>query len=111
MYHAHRRLFLASALALAFMAREAHGEIYHLKTPSSVTTDGGSKLQLPPGYFLDEATWQERDLEMHRLQEQETRLGAENLSLRRSADDFPWITTGIVGVAGVVLGIVLMTVQ
>jgi hypothetical protein len=79
-----RRLFVAAALATVLAAREASGDIYHLKSPSQLKTEKGSELKLPPGYFLDEKTWQERDLEMRRLQEQETRLGAENKSLRNS---------------------------
>ena len=72
-------------------------------SPSTLKTEKGSELKLPPGYFLDEETWMERDAEMRRLQEQESRLRAENLSLRDSADDFPWgkIALGIaVGLAG-----------
>ncbi len=106
-----QRLFLVAAFATVLAAREAHGEIYHLKSPSTLETEKGSKLQLPPGYFLDEETWQERDLEMRRLQEQEARLGAENLSLRGSANDFPWLATGVAGVVGVVLGVVIMVAK
>jgi hypothetical protein len=99
-----RRSMIIAALAVTLASREASAEIYHLKSPSTVETDGGSKLQLPPGYFLDEETWRERDLEMKRLQEQQTRLTAENLSLRKSSGDYPWITTGVVGVFGAALG-------
>jgi hypothetical protein len=109
--HTRQRLFLVTGLAVVLAAREAHGEIYHLKSPSTLETEKGSKLSLPPGYFLDEETWRERDLEMKRLQEQEVRLGAENLSLRRSADEFPWLAVGGAGVIGTVLGIILISTQ
>lgn len=101
-----RRLVIAATLVTALAAREAYGgPIYHLKSPSTLETEKGSKLQLPPGYFIDEKTWQERDLEMRRLQEQEIRLSAENLSLRKSAnEDYPWLATGVVGAFGLVLG-------
>lgn len=98
-----RKAMALVALAVVLAAREAHGDIYHIKTPSTLKTEKGSELKLPPGYFLDEETWMERDAEMRRLQEQESRLKAENLSLRSSADDFPWgkIALGIaVGLAG-----------
>jgi hypothetical protein len=82
-----RRLVLGMVLMTALTAREAAGDIYHLKSPSQLETEKGSKLKLPPGYFLDEVTWQERDAALKRLQEQETRLKAENVSLRKSASE------------------------
>lgn len=100
-----RRLALALGLVVTLAARDAHGEppddeaIVHLQSPSAVTTDGGTSLRLPPGYFLDESTWHTRDAEMRRLQELETRLKAENASLRASANKPSWWI-----VAGVALG-------
>ena len=85
-----RRVVLALALATVLAAREASGDIYHLKSPSTLETQRGSKLTLPPGYFLDERTWQDRDAELKRLQEADTRRKAENESLRKSADEIPW---------------------
>lgn len=56
-----------------------------LATPSEVTTAGGSKLQLPAGFVIVPPDWwAETDREMRRLQEQETRLKAENDSMRKS---------------------------
>lgn len=96
-----RRLVVVAALATALAAREASGDIYHFKTPSTVTTDGGATLRLPPGYFLDEEKWAQRDAEMRRLQEQETRLKGENRSLRGSASAGPsiafWTLTFAIG--------------
>ena len=101
-----RRVALTLAFAAVLAAREAYGdEIYHLKSPSTVETQRGSKLALPPGYFLDEEAWRKRDEEMRRLQEMETRLKAENNSLRKSADDYPWLATGAVGLFGVAVGV------
>lgn len=60
------------------------------------------------GYYIEEHLYNELDVEMRRLQDQETRLGAENKSLRSSADAFPWlpvaIGVGVGFVAGVYLG-------
>lgn len=87
----HPRIAIAVVLASALAARSAGGDpVTHLKTPSEVHTQGGSVLQLPPGYFLDEPTYKEKDGELRRLQEQETRLKAENESLRKSARKSPW---------------------
>jgi hypothetical protein len=86
----HRRLTFAVVLASALAARSAGGDILHLKTPSEVHTQGGSTLQLPPGYFLDEPTFEEKDAELRGLQDEHTRLNAENESLRKSARKSPW---------------------
>lgn len=106
-----RHTFLLAAVVTTALVSEARGDIYHLKSPSTLETEKGSKLSLPPGYFLDEDTWTERDLEMRRLQEQEVRLKAENASLRGSSDDFPWVTTGIIGAVGVALGIFVVAMK
>ena len=43
-----RRVALTLAFAAVLAAREAYGdEIYHLKSPSTVETQKGSKLALP----------------------------------------------------------------
>lgn len=79
----------------------------HLKTPSDVKTDGGSVLRLPPGYFVDEPSWGKLDAEMKRAQDAETRLSAENVSLRKSASGFSfgWKSLSTVFVLGVAAGV------
>jgi nitrate reductase NapE component len=102
----HRRLALAVVVVSALASRSAAADTYHLKSPSKVETEKGSKLELPPGYFLDEKTWQERDATFKKAQEDATRFKAENESLRKSAkDDYPWLATGVVGAFGVAVGI------
>jgi hypothetical protein len=61
--------------------------------------------ELPPGRFLDERSWVTLDEEQRRLQDQETRLTAENKSLRATASAWQpgWKTltlTLAVGLAG-----------
>lgn len=75
---------LAVVLTLA-TTRAAADPPIHLQTSAEVKTDGGSQLRLPPGYFLDEPAWSALDTELRRLQDAETRLAAENTSLRASA--------------------------
>lgn len=104
----HRHAIVA-AVIVTLAARAAAEPVYHLKTPSTVQTDGGSTLQLPPGYFLDEKTWQERDLELKKAQEDRTRLKAENESFRKSKDEYPWLATAYVGAIGVALGVFIVT--
>lgn len=73
----------------------------HFQTPSHVTTQGGSELDLPPGYFLDEPAWDALDYQVRTLQDDRTRLSAENKSLRDSAGTgAPWWAIA----AGVVVG-------
>ena len=102
-----RRAWLAVAL-VTVLSREAAGDIYHLKSPSELKTEKGSELKLPPGYFLDEQAWQERDAELKQAQEDRTRLAAENKSLRKTvtADAIPWKTIACALVFGVVTGVI-----
>lgn len=101
-----RRFTLSIAVVVAMLAHNAFGDIYHVQSPSTLKTDGGSTLKLPPGYFMDEDTWKLRDTELKGLQEQSTRLRAENQSLRNSAVDHPWLLAGISAV-GTALGLYL----
>jgi hypothetical protein len=102
------RIVVAVALATVLSAREASGEIYRIKSPSTVVTEKGSTLKLPPGYFLDEEAWRERDERLKQAENDRTRLKAENQSLRKSAGDYPWVATGVVGAFGVALGVFLV---
>lgn len=83
------------------------GEILHLQTPTTGKTDGGTDLRLPPGYFFDEPTHTTLDAEMRRLQERETRLAAENKSLRSSAKgiSFGWYALAGALVTGFTVGV------
>ncbi len=57
-------------------------------------------MDLPPGHFVDRNTWSALDVEMKRAQDAETRLAAENQSLRVSAAS---VQPGWYVVAGAVL--------
>lgn len=76
----------------------------HVKSPTQCRTERGTELSFPPGYFLPEPTWLRLDGEMKRLQEQETRLTAENLKLRELTRSGAGRTLYWLG-AGVLLGI------
>lgn len=76
----------------------------HLSSDSHVVTSGGSVLDLPPGHFLDDTSYVKLDAEVKRLQDTETRLQAENKSLRASLDSWqpgPYTLAGtfLVGLA------------
>ncbi len=56
------------------------------ETTATCTTAGGAALTLPPGWWLvPPSDWKDLDAELSRLQVVETRLTAENLSLKTSA--------------------------
>lgn len=84
--------------------------VLHLHTGSHVVTLGGSTLDLPPGWFLPEPRWDALDAETKRLQDAETRLTAENKSLRSAAGAWSpgWRTliiavgVGVIGAVGVI---------
>jgi hypothetical protein len=102
------RVIVAAVVILA-TTRAAADPVHlhlHMRTPSTVTTDGGTTLKLPPGYFLDEDSYGQLDTEMRRLQEQETRLGAENRSLRKTLSSWQpgWLVVAGAVVGGVALG-------
>lgn len=83
----------------------------HLHTPAHITTDGGADFRLPAGYYLDEPNWGRLDAEVRRLQERETRLDAENKSLKTSMSAWQpgWIVLSSTLVVGIVTGIYLHT--
>lgn len=90
---------------LVLVAREASGDVnLRMRTPSHLVTTGGTQLDLPPGYFEDEPTHDKLDTEVKRLQTAETRLTAENKSMKQSLATWQpgWITlagTLLVGLA------------
>lgn len=75
---------------------------------STLTTDAGSVVRLPEGvHVVGEPEWQVLDLEIRRLQDAETRLTAQNDSLRATPSPSSW--WGVVGfgvglIAGIVVG-------
>jgi hypothetical protein len=97
---------IATAILLAVLSREAGGEPTHLQSSSTVHTDGGVDLRLPPGYFLPEPDWSKLDVEMRRLQDQETRLNAQNQALRSDLEHWQpgWVTLVGAAVLGGALG-------
>lgn len=120
----HRKLQLAVAAGVILLARAVaadpsptppHGTTgdgsplagaEHIETPSTLTSEGGSVLKLPPGYFFDEPSFLTVDREFRRLQTAETRLTAENASMKQSLGSWQpgWWTLAGVFVGGCALG-------
>ena len=98
-----RRLALIVGLMILLAGNRAlaDAEVRPLPSPHVQLTTGDGTLVAPDGqrYFLplgthilDGTSWQKLDEETHRLQDQETRLRAENESLKKSANS--WWTPG-----------------
>lgn len=83
----------------------------HLRSSSTVLTDRGSRLRFPPGYFIDEVGWSKLDLELRSLQDTRTRLTAENVSLRQTANGWQpgWKTLTLTLAIGLAGGVYLGT--
>lgn len=109
-----RRAALLTALLVLGVARDAHadpapapapacgttvvvpgaGEIgwcrpLHFKASPTITSAGGRVLTAPPGYYVIDETFAKLDAELRRAQDAETRLAAQNRSLRASASARP----------------------
>lgn len=110
-----RRWFVAVVVALVLLwpgsaladdPADTSAEMLHIESPFTVTTDGGSTVRLPPGYYMPEPTYDRLDLEVRRLQDAETRLMAENVVLRDTPPPTRrwWIGAAAGLIAGIVLG-------
>lgn len=96
-----RRAALVTGLLVLGLAREVHADDappaalapveidlskpLHFRLSPTITSAGGRILVPPPGYYIADADFARLDAELRRAQDAETRLSAENLSLRASA--------------------------
>ena len=105
-----RKFWAFSFVAFVILASStgaANGEpSLHFSSNISVRTDTNPdvELRLPPGYFFDEDAYKLLDTEVRRLQDSEMRLGAENKSLRNTAEG--WQPGWKILASAVVLGLV-----
>lgn len=79
-----------------------------IEPASTLKTDGGSELRLPADITIfPRPARSELDAELRRLQNEETKLKAENASLRASAEELPfgWGTIIAVAAAAVAGGV------
>jgi hypothetical protein len=79
----------------------------HMREETTVTKDNGQEFRFPPGHFLNDPTYSVLDDELRRLQDSETRLKAENQSLRGAIAGWQpgWLTTVVVFIGGAALGV------
>lgn len=111
------RVAVAVVTLLALTA-ETSADPLPLPTPHIVLKSGPGVLHGPDGHdyviptdshILSPDGWTPLDLEFKRLQDQETRLQAENQSLRKSANEFPWTPILIGAGIGLITGIYVTT--
>lgn len=78
----------------------------HVLEPATITTDSGKSRRIPPGHFVDEPRWSLLDVEMRRLQDAETRLTAENASMRKTTSAWRpgWKMLGSALLTGITVG-------
>jgi hypothetical protein len=105
---AKRVIALLVGIVVLLLSSTAASEPTRILTPSHCLTDGGEKLDFPPGTFVTEPDWLTLDKEIRRLQDAETRLQAERDSYRGMANKRHILLSGAVGTAfaaGIVAGI------
>lgn len=97
-----RKLLWTAAVLLPLLFSRAAAEPLRLRSTATCTTEGGSSVTLPPGWYFDEPDFDELDGEVRRLQESETRLRAENKSLRETPSNRLKLLLGVA--AGLAVG-------
>jgi hypothetical protein len=102
-------LVLTTEVAAEGIAEPLPMPSYHLwmrSGPGVLRGPDGRDYVIPQdSHILAPEGWNMLDIEFRRLQDQETRLYAENESLRKSANEFPWVPI----VVGVGIGLVAGT--
>lgn len=91
-----RRLALACGLVVLFASSravaepDARPEVIPVTESVILKADSGAELRVPPGYYVPTTAWNALDAALKAAQDAETRLKAENTSLREAArDDAP----------------------
>jgi len=74
------------------------------KTPAQCTTEGGSKVDIAPGRYIPEPEWQHLDRLYTGLENDVTRLTAENNSYKESGSGVSWYQIAAALTAGFGLG-------
>jgi hypothetical protein len=78
----------------------------HLQSGSHISTDGGTRIDLPPGYFMDEPTFKKLDVDVRALQDASTSKDAQIKVYRAALEGWRpgWVTLGCAVLGGVALG-------
>lgn len=98
---------VATIALIVALSASALGNPIRTRSPAIVRTEAGSEFAIPPSVIMSPELWDRLDVEIRRLQETETRLRAENKSLRGSRVATPGKGTFTALAAALVLGIAL----
>ena len=84
----------------------ASTEFFHVLVPWTLTTESGTTRKMPPAHIYTDPAWGRLDIEMKRLQNQETRLTAENKALKTDLEKWQpgWVTLISVAASAIALG-------
>lgn len=102
-----------AVIIIGALAEQARGDDYqpappvvHMKSPSRLESDGGTKLRLQPSYIFDEPAFAKLDEEHKQLETDKVRLTAENKSLRESTAHWKpaWYWIASATVTGIAIG-------
>lgn len=111
-----RKLLVFLAALVILIPRMVAAEpvpLLEMPTPHIVLKTGDGKLTGPNGldyripegsHIITNIIWQEHDDKFKLLQDRETKLTAENTSLRKSVEEFPWGWIAVSCAVGVVTG-------
>lgn len=76
--------------------------------PVTCSTEAAESIDLSPGRYIPEEVWQEAEDSLKALQDDRTRLAAENAVLKDYDEPTNWYILGAVFIAGTVAGAYLI---
>lgn len=100
-----RVVSLAVALAITLLSvGVAAGEPLRFKTGAQCVTDGGSDVRIEPGRYIPEDDWTRIDDKRKAVENNNTRLTAENQVYKDSESVLGWKSAMFASLAGLALG-------
>lgn len=85
-----RRAFAATVLVVSFLSSAVHSEPMRFLTPAQCMTEGGAEVNIEPGRYLPESDWERLEKDYKAMENDNTRLVAENKSYKGSQSVLGW---------------------
>jgi hypothetical protein len=78
----------------------------HFESAFHYKSQGGSEGDLGSGYYVDDTTWKKIDADVKATQDLQTRLLAENASMRKTLASWQpgWYVLAVAAISGITLG-------
>ncbi len=112
----HRRVGFVVACAVTLLATRAAAEPapsdrLRMREPATLTVASGKTYELPPGRWMAEHVFEEKEAELKAAQESTVRLTAERDSYKKSAEQWQpgWKFAVSALVAGIAIGVYAST--